>query len=125
MNGMLPMILTPLLGSEKATKFAPIISEAARKVQQGGYRNTKSDLMRAISDCGASKQQLSSLVNMLNTPMASGILNKISPGLAEGLKNIGNDICGGLDKPSAQSNRGSNQGTPQTGRANYLPLSKE
>lgn len=92
---MLPAMLTPLLGNDRAGQIAPALGQAVQKLKSGGYQNTKTDLLRAINEAGVSKQQLSGMVGMLNSPLASGILNRVSPGLAEGLRGLGNEICGG------------------------------
>lgn len=110
---MLPTVLGPILGPEKAGRIAPAVEGALKKMRAGDYQDTKADLLRAIADAGASRQQISGMVGMLNHPLASGLLDRFSPGLAEGLKNIGTEICG------------TNSGPAESGRANYLPLNKE
>lgn len=92
---MLPAMLTPLLGSDRAGQIAPALGQAVQKLKAGGYQNTRADLLRAISESGVSKQQLTGMVGMLNSPLATGILNRVAPGLAEGLRGLGNEICGG------------------------------
>lgn len=93
--GALPAMLSPLLGSERAGQITPALNAALKRLKDGGYQNTRADLMRAISESGISKQRLASMVGLLDTPLASGVLNKLSPGLCGELKSLGREICGG------------------------------
>lgn len=106
---MLPMILSPIMGQEKATKWSPMIGEAITKIKAGGYQNTKADVFRAIKDVqqnyGISKKHLSNMVGLLDNPAVSGVLNKIAPGATGSLRSLGNEICRG-NEASTQTNGG-------------------
>lgn len=109
------MILTPLLGQERANKYAPTVGEALSKIKAGNYQNTKADVFRAVKDVqrhyGISQQQISSMVGLLDNPKTSGFLNKISPNLVHSLKNLGNEICEGNSAPT-QTNGGTQNKFP-------------
>jgi len=102
---------------EKANKYAPVIGESISKVVNGGYKDTKSDLLRAIKETNISKQQLSNLVGMAQTPIVSSLLNKFSPNLSEQLQGLGREICNS-DMPDTPS---SNPG----GFRQFLPINNK
>jgi len=74
-------------------------------------------MLRAMGDIGLSKAQLTGMLSMLDNPLASGLLNKISPGLTGQLKNLGQSIAGEKQgEPSAN-------GTPTNSwRDKYPPI---
>lgn len=106
MAGILPSVLSPILGSEKASQYSPILQQAFQKYKSGGYKNSKEDLLRAIKEAGLSKRQLQGMMSVLDNPMAQNIFNRISPGLSNGLQTLGkemsNDINAGNDAPVNQ-----------------------
>lgn len=111
------MMLTPFLGAEKANQYAPTIREAIGKVTNGGYKNTKEDLLRAIRETNTSKQQLVTMVSMAKNPFVSNLLNRFSPNLAEQLQGLGQDIC-----------NSANSGTPSPspgGFRQFLPINNK
>lgn len=92
-------MLSPLLGSDLASKYAPTLQQALQKMQSGGYQNTKGDLLRAIKESGISKRQLQGMMGVLDMPVAQNILDKISPGLSNGLRNLGQELNVGEGAP--------------------------
>lgn len=114
------MMLSPLMGQEKANKWSPMIGEAINKIKTGGYKNTKADVFRAIKDVqqnyGISKKHLSNMVSLLDNPTASRFLNGISPGITGSLKELGNEIC--------RSNEASTQPNGGAIQSKFPPLKK-
>lgn len=106
MAGILPSVLSPILGPEKANQYSPILQQAFQKYKSGGYKNSKEDLLRAIKEAGLSKRQLQGMMSVLDSPVAQNIFNRISPGLSNGLQTLGkemsSDINVGNDAPVNQ-----------------------
>lgn len=96
--------------------ITPGISEAVKNFRSGNYKDTKADLFRAIKDMNVSRDQLKTMMGMLNHP-AAGMLNKISPGLVDNLKNLGAELGDGATSSNSPNDGG--------GFATFLPLRKK
>lgn len=114
------MILSPFLGSEKANQFAPVIRDSINKVTQGGYKNTKSDLLRAIKETNMSKQQLAQMVGMTKNPFVSNLLNRFAPNLSEQLQGLGQEVFTS-DMPNTPEIQAPNPG----GFRQFLPINNK
>lgn len=114
------MMLSPFLGSEKANQFAPVIRDSISKITQGGYKNTKADLLRAIKDTNMSKQQLAQMVSMTKNPFVSNMLNRFAPNLSEQLQGLGQEIYNS-DTPNTPEAPSPNTG----GFRQFLPINNK
>lgn len=102
-------------------KYAPNLVTAWQKVSAGGFQDSKADLLRAIEVAGVSKQQISGMFGLLNNPVASGLLNRLSPNLSNQLKGLEAEIG---DAGHSFGSPGRMTQPNQTGGNMFPPLKK-
>jgi len=89
---MLSGAFSLLNNNKDLVKYAPSLVTAWQKMNSGGFQDSKADLLRAIQVAGISKQQISGMFGLLNNPVASGLLNRLSPNLSNQLKGLETEI---------------------------------
>lgn len=93
-TGMLPAILSPIMGRDTADKIVPHLKNAMNTISKKNLDPSNSsmkDLLGVIKETGMTKQQLMSSLNYLSNSKVGQVLNRFSPDLVNSLRGVGQE----------------------------------
>lgn len=93
-TGMLPAMLSPVIGKDNADKIAPHLKNAINTVNKKNLdanNSSMKDLLGIIKETGMTKQQLMNSLNYLSNSKVGQALNYFSPNLVSSLRGVGQE----------------------------------
>lgn len=112
-TGMLPALLSPVIGKDSADKIAPAIKNAldvVNKKNLNAENSSMKDLLNIVKETGMTKQQLMSSLDYLNNSKVGRALDYFSPNITSQLRGLGQEVYNSIG-----DNRSAPVSTAQTG----------
>lgn len=93
-TGMLPAILSPIIGKENSDKVIPHLNKGLSIIRNKNLNADNAgmkDLLGVIRESGMTKKQLKTSLDYLSNSRVGSILNNLSPNLVSSLRGVGQE----------------------------------